>query len=283
MKTIFQNIKLIILGIIVAIGVSYAYAQVATNPSTVAPGNNIALPVHQLTGAQVKTGGLAVNGFSAYKNSILHQDSFFKGIIKGVPQGGNTSTVFMGAIGSPATTIATGTISNKLSLGSDDLSNTSNSPVCGDTQGHIILCPTGGSGGPICGNAIIESGEQCDDGNTANGDGCSSTCQNEAPTAKLVNIGASSQPVMGGTNNTNVVCYANMDFGGGTYGTVNIRYTYDFGSGGSSTGYCWVTTDPLSGSGTDYPGMEYYGQDVNVLSYCLESADVPVDPSVTKC
>jgi cysteine-rich repeat protein len=28
----------------------------------------------------------------------------------------------------------------------------------------------------VCGNGILETGEQCDDGNTANGDGCSSTC-----------------------------------------------------------------------------------------------------------
>ncbi len=30
---------------------------------------------------------------------------------------------------------------------------------------------------PICGNSIIETGEQCDDGNLNNPDGCSSTCQ----------------------------------------------------------------------------------------------------------
>jgi len=33
---------------------------------------------------------------------------------------------------------------------------------------------------PVCGNSIIETGEQCDDGNTNSGDGCSSTCQTEA-------------------------------------------------------------------------------------------------------
>ncbi|MCX6749609.1 MAG: myxococcus cysteine-rich repeat containing protein [Candidatus Pacearchaeota archaeon] len=32
---------------------------------------------------------------------------------------------------------------------------------------------------PICGNGALESGEQCDDGNTISGDGCSSTCQHE--------------------------------------------------------------------------------------------------------
>lgn len=39
----------------------------------------------------------------------------------------------------------------------------------------------GGGGGAICGNGgAPEAGEQCDDGNTVNGDGCSSTCTIEA-------------------------------------------------------------------------------------------------------
>jgi len=33
--------------------------------------------------------------------------------------------------------------------------------------------------GPVCGNGIEEAGEECDDSNTDNGDGCSSTCQDE--------------------------------------------------------------------------------------------------------
>lgn len=36
---------------------------------------------------------------------------------------------------------------------------------------------------PVCGNGVVESGEQCDDGNTTNGDGCSSACQIVAPPA----------------------------------------------------------------------------------------------------
>lgn len=31
----------------------------------------------------------------------------------------------------------------------------------------------------VCGNGLIQTGEQCDDGNTIDGDGCSSTCQVE--------------------------------------------------------------------------------------------------------
>ncbi|MES0490394.1 MAG: immunoglobulin-like domain-containing protein [Leptospirales bacterium] len=32
---------------------------------------------------------------------------------------------------------------------------------------------------PVCGNNSLETGEQCDDGNIVNGDGCDSTCHNE--------------------------------------------------------------------------------------------------------
>jgi cysteine-rich repeat protein len=34
--------------------------------------------------------------------------------------------------------------------------------------------------GPVCGNGAVETGEQCDDGNTVSGDGCSATCTIEA-------------------------------------------------------------------------------------------------------
>jgi cysteine-rich repeat protein len=35
------------------------------------------------------------------------------------------------------------------------------------------------SAGPVCGNGIVEVGEQCDDGNTVSGDGCDANCQTE--------------------------------------------------------------------------------------------------------
>ncbi len=33
----------------------------------------------------------------------------------------------------------------------------------------------GGTTPPSCGNGVVDVGEQCDDGNTVSGDGCSST------------------------------------------------------------------------------------------------------------
>ena len=38
---------------------------------------------------------------------------------------------------------------------------------------------TGCVNDPVCGNGVLESGEQCDDGNTVDGDGCNSVCELE--------------------------------------------------------------------------------------------------------
>lgn len=60
---------------------------------------------------------------------------------------------------------------------------------------------TGGDdqgGGAVCGNGIVEAGEQCDDGNTVNGDGCSSTCQNEDTTTPRAVLNVD-KPTVGGT------------------------------------------------------------------------------------
>ena len=45
--------------------------------------------------------------------------------------------------------------------------------VGGEIRGQILRTPT-------CGDEILDGGEQCDDGNTVNGDCCGSTCQFEA-------------------------------------------------------------------------------------------------------
>ena len=39
-------------------------------------------------------------------------------------------------------------------------------------KGHLLILQTH----PLCGDGQIQLPEQCDDGNVANGDGCSSTC-----------------------------------------------------------------------------------------------------------
>ncbi len=77
-----------------------------------------------------------------------------------------------------------------------------NPPICGDgTLATSEQCDDGNTTSgdgctssctvetppAVCGNGVVESSEQCDDGNVANGDGCSASCQTEG----------SNQPVCG--------------------------------------------------------------------------------------
>jgi cysteine-rich repeat protein len=43
----------------------------------------------------------------------------------------------------------------------------------------LLVLAAAGCGSSVCGNGVIESGEQCDDGNLIDGDGCSSSCRAE--------------------------------------------------------------------------------------------------------
>ncbi len=61
-------------------------------------------------------------------------------------------------------------------------------PLQLDTKKEALLCmPTTAVQG--CGDAVLQEGEQCDDGNKNSGDGCSAGCQSELPlTIKVVNM-----------------------------------------------------------------------------------------------
>lgn len=98
---------------------------------------------------------------------------------------------------------------------------------------------SGSTGGPVyrsctglvevdtqCGNNILEAGEQCDDGNTIDNDGCDSFCVREVPECILT---ASPNPGYSGSevaytlslsgrinNDGGWVVFSGLDFGDGT-------------------------------------------------------------------
>jgi TonB family protein len=47
-------------------------------------------------------------------------------------------------------------------------------------------CGTAEAAQPVCGDSAVDVSEQCDDGNTINGDGCSSTCRTEVKKTQVV-------------------------------------------------------------------------------------------------
>jgi fibro-slime domain-containing protein len=76
-------------------------------------------------------------------------------------------------------------------------------PIC---RAAVASCTAGTAGttqacSTVCGNGNVEAGEDCDDGNTVSGDGCSSTCKTEAGfTCKNVPIADTSDCVQAGNS-----------------------------------------------------------------------------------
>jgi len=56
-------------------------------------------------------------------------------------------------------------------------------PLDGNADGTAV-CDIGAFEFSRCGDGVVQPGEQCDDGNTTDGDGCSATCTTETPAKK---------------------------------------------------------------------------------------------------
>jgi hypothetical protein len=74
-KNILQPIKILILGLVLSLGVSYVFAALQGAPPT----GNVAGPLNEGPSSQVKDGGLSVNAFEArgdsrFKHSVRVDD-----------------------------------------------------------------------------------------------------------------------------------------------------------------------------------------------------------------
>ncbi|MBI2376998.1 MAG: DUF4215 domain-containing protein [Deltaproteobacteria bacterium] len=125
---------------------------------------------------------------------------------------------------------------------------------------------------PACGDGFVGAGEQCDDGNTADGDGCSSTCSIEfvCPVADVDLGSATGAAVANGSNEllddtTNPVCTG--------------------GTGGHDAIFAW--TAPASGSftfttaGSTFDTVIYlFGVGCDQIA-CHDDVAFPADPTST--
>ncbi len=143
-----------------------------------------------------------------------------------------------------------------------------------DPTSAIIPLPSGGSTYvPACGNFVLDAGEECDDANLIDGDGCSSTCQIETVLLAPENCV--------GTPNTDVITW---DFGitSGTSDHVGFRV-----KDGSTV--LTETTDPNTlsadetglASNTTYSGrsiVSYEGTDESTTASCPNVTTLMPDP-----
>ena len=104
---LLQSIKVIILGLVLSLGVSYIFAGIGGNTEELLPPkNNVPGPINEGISNQIKDGGLSVNGFSARGNALfansVETESSLK--VNSFAGGGN------------------------------------NKPLCADPNGNIVLC-----------------------------------------------------------------------------------------------------------------------------------------------
>ncbi|MBI5502932.1 MAG: DUF4215 domain-containing protein [Deltaproteobacteria bacterium] len=82
----------------------------------------------------------------------------------------------------------------------------------GNTTAGDGCSPTCEIEAAVCGNNVVETGEQCDDGNTDNGDGCSSTCRTEGPECGDLRVDAPGEECDDGNTNSGDGCENDCQF-----------------------------------------------------------------------
>ena len=115
----------------------------------------------------------------------------------------------------------------------------------------------GGSDTATCGNGVVDPGETCDDGNTINGDGCSSSCQTEdTSTPRVVlNVDKSTVATDLGVETDVTITATSM---GGFAGAISLTATSDSGDWSVPLDVASLTmTD--GGTGTAHVGITALG------------------------
>lgn len=110
---------------------------------------------------------------------------------------------------------------------------------------------------PVCGNGVVESGEQCDDNNLLNEDGCSSTCQNEFCGDNIIQTGLGEQ--CDGEINCDNNCQILPFISGGIEPIKDSKVakaqpSYNFG-----TGRYMIVNDKYTATDRDYLGFDLTG------------------------
>jgi cysteine-rich repeat protein len=110
-----------------------------------------------------------------------------------------------------------------------------------------------------CGNGIVTTGEQCDDGNVANGDGCSVTCQSTAAPENATNPAFT----VGGSLSTDTEAD-----GATPADPVETSIGLNAGTAGVNVGTISATITEASDLGDPVLGYSFFGQQVQIDVAC---------------
>jgi cysteine-rich repeat protein len=106
--------------------------------------------------------------------------------------------------------------------------------------------------GPLCGNGVLDAGEQCDDGNTVSGDCCSAACQIESTPCNLTRLGTITaldmSPIGTGNKNLEVIRDGDMP----PIGTSDPTRQYDTYHGTTALAEDWI--------GYTYPSTQTFSR-----------------------
>jgi hypothetical protein len=142
-KQIFSTVLLLVLGLMLSVGLSYAATFVEPTstsdfrPSVITPG----------TVDQTKTAGLSVNTFSAAQDAEFKQQTFFQDLIRGgIPADVNSTLniggVDFGGITHTVNTIINGKLTIDGTLASTTLNTSTEINLCANSLGEIGKCGT---------------------------------------------------------------------------------------------------------------------------------------------
>ena len=147
----------------------------------------------------------------------------------------------------------TGTCGNGLIEGGEECDDGNTT----DGDGCSALCEVE----PVCGDGTVDTGEECDDGNVSDGDGCSATCTIEVPACGDGNVDPGEECDDGNVVDGDGCSSACVVEGMGVCGDGVIGFgewcddgNVIDGDGCSST--CMIETPPMCGDGNVDPGEE---------------------------
>lgn len=139
-QTLGTNIRVITIGVLLALGASYVHAAWSEPTGTAVPGDTyVHIPVNTGNVDQIRNGDLHVGTFMTTSNAQFDQNLFLAGTVHGGTPAEVNSTVSFGGTDT-VNIVGTGGINATSYLRSDLLANNASKEVCATPEGVLVLC-----------------------------------------------------------------------------------------------------------------------------------------------